>query len=695
MSASIFQRSVPVAVVLLFIVYGTISQLNRRLTLKIDSQENFSTHKISQHAVKNSKDFQQGSVKSSLKSEPAVHRKLDKLIFRQSEINKNKNLSKSYVVNTPFCRIPDFNPFHSKLRYNRLGPAVCDRNASLVYQSGFYLIINRTAVRLSPYSNALQYCTYTPIYRPHFLPTHKNFMTYMNESDPFTNSTKVEDEFVRVECYNAKNESIYTNFHAFAQSNTDLYSMSRHRWRKHTRENNITRPLNVMLIGLDSVSRLAFIRNMNKTRDFIKDKLAAFEIMGYNKVADNTFVNMLPLTLGKFLDEIPWNKNKTFDEFDFIWKQYFKRGYRTFFAEDWPETSTFNYIKKGFNIPPAEHYYRPLSLAMAKHKKFRYRHRTCFKDRLEAEIILNYNYDFVSTYRNNSYFSFMFLSALTHDNANGGSAVDDLFSRFFKRLYDNDLIRNTVVFFFSDHGLRYGQIRETYIGKLEERLPFMYVIIPKWLRDSHPHISNGLTVNQNRLTSPFDVYETLKDILFFNDSFNLINTSSRGVSWFREVPINRTCKTAGILSHWCTCLQQERLQNNTDFVVNATFEVLRKIKSLLYDFDNLCEELSIFQIKEAMRLYESDDIILGSKGNKIVENSQTAIEKRRKVSTEDIQVLFETVPGNALFEATVRVTLNKTSVQCDVIGDVSRINVYGNQSACIDDFDLKKFCFCK
>jgi hypothetical protein len=39
--------------------------------------------------------------------------------------------------------------------------------------------------------------------------------------------------------------------------------------------------------------------------------VSAFELIGYNKVADNTFVNIVPMTTGKFVKELPWTEDMT------------------------------------------------------------------------------------------------------------------------------------------------------------------------------------------------------------------------------------------------------------------------------------------------------------------------------------------------------------------------------------------------
>lgn len=53
------------------------------------------------------------------------------------------------------------------------------------------------------------------------------------------------------------------------------------------------------MVGVDSVSRLNFHRQFPKTVAILKDKLKSYEMYGYNKVRDNTFINLVPMFLGE------------------------------------------------------------------------------------------------------------------------------------------------------------------------------------------------------------------------------------------------------------------------------------------------------------------------------------------------------------------------------------------------------------
>ena len=64
-----------------------------------------------------------------------------------------------------------------------------------------------------------------------------------------------------------------------------------------------------------------------------------------------------------------------------------------------------------------------------------------------------------------------------------------------------------------------------------------------------------------------------------------------------------------------------------------------------------------------------------------------------KSKTKHFLITIEVKPSNALFEATVN--YNTKNREMTLIGDISRINLYGKQSHCIESAVLRKFCFCR
>lgn len=64
-----------------------------------------------------------------------------------------------------------------------------------------------------------------------------------------------------------------------------------------------------------------------------------------------------------------------------------------------------------------------------------------------------------------------------------------------------------------------------------------------------------------------------------------------------------------------------------------------------------------------------------------------------ETTTRHFMVTVRVRPSGALLEATVGYDVATGNMT--LIGDISRINLYGDQSHCIDSAFLKKYCFCR
>lgn len=92
-------------------------------------------------------------------------------------------------------------------------------------------------------------------------------------------------EFILVKCKrisNKKPEVVYTNGHALVRRKPVVMARLKER-DKHANDNNKTKPLSVLLIGIDSISRLNLIRAMPNTAQYLYDT-GWLELKGYNKV---------------------------------------------------------------------------------------------------------------------------------------------------------------------------------------------------------------------------------------------------------------------------------------------------------------------------------------------------------------------------------------------------------------------------
>ena len=63
-----------------------------------------------------------------------------------------------------------------------------------------------------------------------------------------------------------------------------------------------------------------------------------------------------------------------------------------------------------------------------------------------------------------------------------------------------------------DHGMRFGEARETKVGQIEDGNPLLFVAVPESLSNNKQLMDNLQTNSAERLISHFDVYTTLLDI---------------------------------------------------------------------------------------------------------------------------------------------------------------------------------------
>lgn len=597
-----------------------------------------------------------------------------------------------FLVDTPACKIPNINPVDKTVRrfFRKSQQLDCSKTRpSITYQEGTMLRINRTIVVLH-YDNKLKHCQYQAILRG-----NSDFLfDYSETRVTFTEDIDMKHEFIRVFCYSTSNGLLYSNFHAFIIPKPDIEAEYKHRFVEHIMDNKPEETLSVLMIGIDSVSRLNFMRQMPKTRTHLIDMMGALEFSGFNKVADNTFVNLVPMLTGKYVEELPWDESKRdepFDDYNFIWKKFTDAGYLTLYAEDAPKIAIFTFQKEGFHRPPTTYYNRQISIAMEAYSSVWKEHHHCIQDKAECQMVLDYVYDFANYSRNMASFGFSFITRISHDNINSAGQADLIHLNNLKRLQESGILKNTVLIFFSDHGLRFGAIRKTYPGKFEERLPVMFFVFPKWFHKKYPSISRTLHNNKNKLTTQFDIYETLVDLLHFKPDLSNRTTNARGISLFQEIPKSRTCKQASILPHWCTCATQKKLSVTNSVVRKVAKGLLSLMNSRLSIYSNKCAVLKAKHILEASIFVTNDEVLRFTDSVNDVLNRHVTYGERSKAEWH-YQLMVQTQPGDGEFEATF--TYRESDRSYYLAGDISRLNRYGNQSDCIESAELKKFCYC-
>ncbi|KAH7694213.1 Protein F07C3.3, partial [Aphelenchoides avenae] len=186
---------------------------------------------------------------------------------------------------------------------------------------------------------------------------------------------------------------------------------------------------------------------------------------------------------------------------------------------------------------------------------------------------------FSMKFTNKSHFAFNFFTGLTHASANNVELFDAPLADTLDRLNRSGLFDNTFVIIMGDHGQRISSIQNTYTGRIEERMPMFGMHVPERFRKQHPEKYRKLQENKNRLTSNFDVYETLREIMSLAHPDVLKETTQdAGLSLFKEVPKDRTCRDARIPENFCMCMDKKTFSVKED--------VLDKSRSMLSNYLN-------------------------------------------------------------------------------------------------------------
>ncbi|KAJ8676022.1 hypothetical protein QAD02_011808 [Eretmocerus hayati] len=449
-------------------------------------------------------------------------------------------------------------------------------------------------------------------------------------------------------------------------------------------DNNSTvekRRLSVLMLGIDSVSRLNFHRSMPLTREYLEER-GWLELRGYNKMGENTFPNLMAFLTGQNqIDAYEKCKPKVpyaLDHCPFIWYDFRDAGYATAYGEDLAKISTFNYLKVGFVDPPVDYYLRPYVIAYEKllKTKVRFSVKYCAGTELAFDRIFDYAVDFAKTFIGYPSFGFFWTNHVSHENMNGPSSVDFDFMKKLHELEQAGVTNDSMIIILSDHGMRYGDVRATSVGWYEERLPFIYISLPDWFIAQEPDAYNALRINQNRLTSPYDLYETLRDIVIRAGGQPKPSTGCPGCrSLFKPATTERGCSDAGVSSHWCTCTGFEPANLDDDIILEGATKFVEYMENIVKKYKSkwgrrLCARPRLKQILRAERIQDFE---------------------RSTNSAIDLFYLIHTTPGNGKFEVTMRYHGPGNFTVNDE--EVSRITSYDWSARCLSE-GPKKYCHC-
>ncbi|XP_064454708.1 uncharacterized protein LOC135365988 [Ornithodoros turicata] len=581
---------------------------------------------------------------------------------------------KALIVDTSKCRIRDFDPFDTLLKgyIYPLPISRCDISPPVILQNGSTFHLSQESLRIyymcEPQDTA---CTYQEVGRNRSANIPDDTVVLSEEAN-LTFGVPVNAEYIKVECRCRINgEIFYTDYFFLPILKRKMQSE-----RKFTSamSHGTNDRLSVIILGLDSLSRLNFKRHMKQTRDYI-ERFKPFEMLGMTKVGDNTFPNCIALLTGKKGNEVNESCSKSFfDEEDLIWKKYSQQGYYTLFLEEMSKYGLFTHFCRGFRDAPVDYYPRPLMLSVSTSPlKFFAGGRPCVGSRDGTSVHMSYISSVLTLLKDKFHFSFTWIIDATHGNVNGADYVDAAFRATFERLEEAGVMNRSVVLFMSDHGTRFGNIRLLLTGKYEDRLPFCFLMFPPAFHQKYRPVIANLRENQHRLTTPFDLHATLLELSQLPASLDKQEFRTKyGTSLLHEIPEDRTCEDASISPHWCCCQRTREVYANSQLAVRMAAFVLDTVNGWLEEaVPGRCVPLELGAVH--------------------------SVQKRLLTHVEDGTLFFwvtlEASNTGALLESTVSV--NRTGGM-NVVDMVNRLNRMGPMGpACVNRRVLELYCVCR
>ncbi|EDW03536.1 GH10450 [Drosophila grimshawi] len=591
-----------------------------------------------------------------------------------------------YFVNTSGCRMMALRPLppESRTYLRRLEAKQCTKPQlfrAVTERGKNYLKLTMSEGEiLSVFRvesiNHVQ-CKYVLIER------YNDFQNIPNATEMFFLSQQAQQikvgeggQILRIQCHGANNETVYHDVHFFLPSPTPLPNEA-------ASSASDADSLSVMIMGIDSISHMHFIRSMPLLSGYV-GSLPHVEFWGYNRVGRNTYPNLVPLFSGLNEDELQsdcCDGQSYYDECDFLWNRFKDVGYNTSYGEDTRVGGTFNYGKSGFDRQPTDFYLRPVMLEIDQHTRYSIDRRDeihCTASRKYAEILYEFIYKLMPHMKRGPHFSFFWQSQGVHDYFNYAQFLDEEYLNLLRRLETEGILNSTLVLLMSDHGMRYGSFRNTYQGMLEESQPLLIALYPNWLAKAYPFAISNLRLNAHRLVTTYDLHATLKDLtnLQLLRDGNIAHRTTvleklgpkipRGISLFLPIPEIRNCGLAGIPSSYCLCHTLSQILTTDQRAQRAAEFVVQSINSITSE-EKLCQRLRLKEVQAAYLLNQDNNMY-----------------------EFEVKVRLRTTPGEGQFEGTTRFTGYSLALN----GVVIRTNKYANQSYCVENYRIEMYCYC-
>lgn len=467
------------------------------------------------------------------------------------------------------------------------------------------------------------------------------------------------------------------------------------------------RPLNVYVLGIDSVSHSQSLRHLKKLRSYLlSPEIEAIEYYAYNKVALNTIPNWAAMHTG-------WHRDSPgFKEKRHIWTDYAEKGFWTMMGDDW-ETTKWAFESAGHLLD-----YRYKIVADARVRKFedmkKYSRAQCFRGRRFGDIEQEWFLNFLDAHRNfsqDNLFTWIWHSDWSHDILNGVKMADEPTKKLLQTMKAKGDLDKGIMIFLSDHGFRQTKFAQSSIGVMENNLPYLFLLLPKWFKEQFPQFVANAKLNTQRLVSTFDIHKTLEHLLHIQTNASEWrndfpdyhgNKTQESFSLLTEIPLTRTCDQAGIPDIYCSCFQLKELDlgatkdQNVKLAEKGGIAMVTKINEALNPHLDICFKWKFSKLVKVKKKPKENKFMIRIEAVADFDDPKNNNSSSSSSSFPSSSSSSSPPPITGVFDGWVATKDKDSSFEIQ-LKEISRQDRYGPTSGCIlqKAFALKEYCRCR
>ena len=264
---------------------------------------------------------------------------------------------------------------------------------------------------------------------------------------------------------------------------------------------------NILILFLDSVSRVSSLKQLNKTLNFF-EKFISYE--------------------GGFNENFPEEKFHSFQFFKY--HSFEGRTAGNYFKENGYITNYCSHLcqkdnaKTLHNATQSELYDHQMLLCDPNSPRYSKPIRKCLYGKDDVGFLFDYSEQFWRKYKHNRKFSTLIIDSAHEETGEVLKHLDDIIFNYLYSLYNENLFKDTSIFLVSDHGLGIQSVYYTFqVYKFEGVLPMLYVIINDRKNTSYHDQYSNIQQNQQIFITAYDIYNTFNHLLYGDNYKNILN----------------------------------------------------------------------------------------------------------------------------------------------------------------------------